>query len=257
MLIDTHCHLDHPLYASDLRQVLTSAQEVGVCAAVIPGADPHHLERAVKLSENHAGLYFAVGVHPLDVEAFDLDFLKQHIDHPKCVAVGECGLDYHRLENPSLKQVQKSVFDAQIKLALEHHKPLIVHIREASMDAYAILKEYPALRGVLHCYNADEVLLDLASNFYFGIGGVATFKNAKSLVKVLPKIPLDRLVLETDAPYLTPHPFRGQRNEPKYMALIVQRVADLLGLDADTLAQITTKNAQSLFDSIPTCVKAS
>ncbi|WP_104706607.1 TatD family hydrolase [Helicobacter bizzozeronii] len=255
MLIDTHCHLDHALYESDLQEVLKSAREVRVNIAIIPGADPQDLKRAIALSESHAGLYFAVGVHPLDQQSFDLGFLKEHIQHPKCVAVGECGLDYHRLENqnPANQQAQQGIFRAQIGLALEYSKPLIVHIREASLDAYQILKSYPNLKGVLHCYNADEVLLGLSSCFYFGIGGVATFKNAKNLVGVLPKIPLDRLLLETDAPYLTPHPFRGQRNEPKHIALIAQKIAHILEMEPHTLAQITTQNAQNLFG----CLKAS
>ncbi|BCZ17122.1 DNAse TatD [Helicobacter sp. NHP19-003] len=247
-LIDTHCHLDHAHYLADVLEVLSNAKEAGVTTAIIPAASPKDLARAIALCEENQNLYFAVGVHPLDLEDFNLDFLKAHINHPKCVAVGECGLDYHYKNDPTTKATQKEVFKAQIALALEYNKPLIVHIREASADAHAILKEHPKLKGVLHCFNGDALLLELAHNFYYGIGGVATFKNAKTLVEILPQIPLERLLLETDAPYLTPHPFRGQRNEPKYIPLIAEKLAKVRQMRLEDLAQNTTANAQALFN---------
>ncbi len=191
-------------------------------------------------------------MHPLDAHRFDHAFLQRHIQHPKCVAVGECGLDYFQRQGVSIdKARQKEVFCAQIELALAYNKPLIVHIREASDDAYAILKSYPHARGVLHCFNGDGILLNLRENFYYGIGGVATFKNAKHLQKTLAQIPLERLVLETDAPYLTPHPFRGTRNEPKYTALIAQQVAQILNIEPAHLAHTTNTNALTLFGLAP------
>ncbi|WP_205436266.1 TatD family hydrolase [Helicobacter suis] len=248
-LVDTHCHLDHPSYQADFLKVLQSAQEVGVQTAIIPAASPKDLKRAIDLCETYQNLYFAVGVHPLDLEEFDLNILREHITHPKCVAVGECGLDYHRLETPDQTIIarQKETFITQIDLALEFEKPLIVHIREASEDAYLILKQYPKLKGVLHCYNAHPLLLKLSSQFYYGIGGVATFKNAKDLVAILPQIPLNRLLLETDAPYLTPHPFRGQRNEPHHIPLIAQKIAEVCCINLEDLAKTTTHNAKTLF----------
>ncbi|BCZ19073.1 DNAse TatD [Helicobacter sp. NHP19-012] len=247
-LVDTHCHLDHAHYLADVCQVLDNAKEVGVNTAIIPAASPKDLGRAIALCESHPNLYFAVGVHPLDLQDFQLDFLKAHIQHPRCVAVGECGLDYHYQNDPTTKTKQQEIFQAQIVLALEFNKPLIVHIREASVDAHAILKQYPELRGVLHCFNGDGLLLELADNFYYGIGGVATFKNAKNLVETLPQIPLKRLLLETDAPYLAPHPFRGQRNEPKYIPLIAEKLAQVRQMDVQELAHSTTHNAQTLFN---------
>ncbi|CRF46030.1 TatD family hydrolase [Helicobacter heilmannii] len=246
-LVDTHCHLDHTHYEADLHQVLEHAKEVGVSTAIIPAASPKDLGRAIALCEENPNLYFAVGVHPLDVQDFNLDFLRAHINHPKCVAVGECGLDYHYQNDPATKARQQEIFQTQIALALEHNKPLIVHTREASADVYGMLKAHPRLRGVLHCFNGDALLLELAYNFYYGIGGVATFKNAKNLVEVLPQIPLERLLLETDAPYLTPHPFRGQRNEPKYIPLVAQKLAQVRQMSVESLANSTTHNAQTLF----------
>lgn len=181
--------------------------------------------------------------------------MEKYVNHPKCIAIGECGLDYFRLpedeaEKIAEKQLQKEVFISQIEFAKRVKKPLIVHIREASNDSREILEKYNAkeVGGVLHCYNASEHLLPLVEdNFYYGIGGVLTFKNAKKLVEVLPKIPLDRLLIETDAPYLTPHPHRGKRNEPFYTTFVSQKISELLDLDEEKVQEITTKNAQKLF----------
>jgi len=255
LIIDTHIHLDDERYADDLEEVLRRAQKEHVDAFIIPGADPATLARAIEIAESHENVYFAVGVHPYDMDSFDESFFNEFLDHPKCVAVGECGLDYFRLEGSDEekaleKQRQAEVFRAQIRLALAFNKPLIVHIRDASHDSRVILEEEGASRvgGVLHCYNADEELLLLAGlNFYYGIGGVLTFKNARRLVEVLPKIPKERLLVETDGPYLTPHPHRGQRNEPAYTRLVVEKMAELLGLDGDEIEELTTRNAQKLF----------
>ncbi|MCK9162230.1 MAG: TatD family hydrolase [Arcobacteraceae bacterium] len=256
MIIDTHCHLDHSDYYDDLDEVINNAQKKGIKQIIIPGASLEDLPRAIEISQKYDMVYFAVGVHPYDIKSFDLDILKQYITHPKCVAVGECGLDYYRLsgtieENNAEKAIQKEIFIKQIKLSIEFKKPLIIHIRDASLDSLHILQEYASseLGGVLHCYNADSQLLVLAKkNFYFGIGGVLTFKNARKLVEVLPKIPLEKIILETDAPYLTPHPHRGSRNEPAYTKIVCEKVAELLNLTPREVAQLTSTNAKKLFN---------
>lgn len=171
------------------------------------------------------------------------------------MAIGECGLDYFRLpedEEEKAKNVklQKEVFISQIKFAKKVKKPLIVHVREASQDSFDILKKYAGedLTGVLHCYNASEVLLPLADlGFYFGIGGVLTFKNARKLLEVLPKIPKDRLLIETDAPYLTPHPHRGKRNEPYYTVFVASKIAEILEEEEKEIRTLTSNNAKTLF----------
>jgi TatD DNase family protein len=255
LIIDTHCHLDDKKYFDDIQDVIKTAKNNGVNRFIIPGADPSTLSRAIELAELYDEIYFAVGVHPYDVDNFDIDYLKKHINHPKCVAVGECGLDYYRLPNDNeLKekniQLQKDVFTAQITLAKEYSKPLIVHIRDASNDSKNILIEQQASKvgGVLHCFNASEHLLILKEhNFYFGIGGVVTFKNAKKLVDILPKIPSNKLLIETDSPYLTPHPYRGTRNEPKYTNEIASKIAQILSISKEELEDITTTNTKKLF----------
>ncbi len=256
MIIDTHCHLDDNRYKDDLEDVINRAKEADVNRYIIPGADPKTLQRAVELSSQYDDIYFAVGVHPYDAKEYNRDMLLEYIEHPKCVAVGECGLDYFRLpetldEIAKEKKIQKDIFIDQIKIANKYNKPLIVHIREASIDSKNILKEYSKSGGVLHCFNANEELLELADyDFYFGIGGVLTFKNAKKLVNVLPKIPIERILLETDAPYLTPHPYRGKRNEPSYTKLVLNKCEELLNIDKKVLETTFFDNSKRLFKAI-------
>ncbi|WP_353662799.1 TatD family hydrolase [Hydrogenimonas sp. SS33] len=260
MIIDTHCHLDDARFDGDLDEVLARAREKGVRGFVIPGANIATLPKARDIAHRYDDVFYAAGVHPYDKEGYDEALLRTFLEDEKCVAVGECGLDYFRLpENEGERHEeiaeQKRVFGAQIELAKAVGKPLIVHIRDASADAMEMLLEHgaEAVGGVLHCYNADEQLLKLAeAGFYYGIGGVLTFKNAKKLPHVLPKIPRERLVVETDAPYLTPHPFRGKRNEPAYTTLVVEKMAELLQSDAETIAEETTRNAMRLFQPLKT-----
>jgi TatD DNase family protein len=207
------------------------------------------------LAEKYDEVYFAVGIHPYDIDKFDEATMEKYVNHPKCIAIGECGLDYFRLPEDEIEKQenikkQKEVFIAQIEFAKKVKKPLIVHIREASNDSRQILIDYNAkeVGGVLHCFNASEHLLALSEhNFYFGIGGVLTFKNAKKLVEILPKIPKDKLLIETDAPYLTPHPHRGERNEPYYTVFVSSKMSELLDLSDDEIQNLTTNNAKKLF----------
>jgi len=256
MIIDTHIHLDDERYLDDLDEVLNRAREGGVQRFIIPGADPKTLPRAIEIAQSHDDVYFSVGVHPYDMASFDsLDFEK-YVHDPKCVAIGECGLDYFRLEGDDEakeleKKRQKEVFTAHIKLAKRYKKPLIVHIRDASRDSKEILLANDAseVGGVLHCFNADDELLSLAKEgFYFGIGGVLTFKNAKKLVNVLPKIPQESLIIETDGPYLTPAPHRGKRNEPFYTTYVAQKMSEILEIELTSIKEITTQNALKLFN---------
>jgi len=255
MIVDTHCHLNDKRFTDDLEEVIHRAKEAGVTGMIIPGADPRELPRAIEIAEQHEGIYFAVGVHPYDKEAFDPDYLEAHIEHPKCIAVGECGLDYFRLpetdeEKAEEKAKQKEIFKAQITLAKKYKKPLIVHIRDASADSLEILKSENAreVGGILHCYNASPILLELAEDgFYYGIGGVVTFKNAKKLVEILPEIPREKLLIETDAPYLTPHPHRGERNEPFYTTLVAEKMSEILQIPRPELEEMIMKNTRTIF----------
>jgi TatD DNase family protein len=214
------------------------------------------LPKAIEICQTYKNIYFAIGVHPYDCENFDIELFHKYINHPKCVAIGECGLDYYRLPKDETKkqkniQKQKEIFKAQIEFAKSVNKPLIVHIRDASSDSKKMLLDYGASKvgGVLHCFNADEQLLSLTNQgFYFGIGGVVTFKNAKKLVNIIPKIPIDRLVVETDAPYLTPEPNRGKRNEPAYTSFVVKKIAQILDIDEKLLLDIILNNTNKLWN---------
>jgi len=222
---------------------------------LIPGADINDLSRAQKIAHANENIYFAAGVHPYHHEQYDEQILLSFLEDEKCIAVGECGLDYFRLPDDdedkiAEKKAQQEVFKKHIQLAKKVKKPLIVHIRDANDDSKRVLLENSAkeVGGVLHCYNASQHLLSLSGEgFYFGIGGVLTFKNAKNLVEVLPKIPLEKLVIETDAPYLTPHPHRGQRNEPAYTKLVAEKIAELLEMSIEKVEELTTNNAKTLF----------
>ncbi|ALV24895.1 ssDNA/RNA exonuclease, 3' - 5' specific [Campylobacter iguaniorum] len=252
MIIDTHCHLDDERYASDLDDVISAATKENVKKLIIPGADINDLPKACKIAQTYENVFFAAGVHPYEVGGYDRAKLLEYAIHPKCVAIGECGLDYFRLPDSGVdeyKARQKEVFIDQIKLACELKKPLIVHIRDANEDSLNILKEYQdsLVGGDLHCFNASPILLELKEKFYYGIGGVLTFKNAKKLVEILPQIPLNRLIIETDGPYLTPEPHRGSRNEPKFTNLVAKKMADILNLTKEEIEEITTKNAHTLF----------
>ena len=255
MIIDTHAHLDDERYNEDLDEVLANAKKNGVEGILIPGADINDLKKAQEIAHSNENIYFAAGVHPYHHEQYDEKILREFLKDEKCIAVGECGLDYYRLpdsqeDKKAEKIAQQEVFKAHINLAKSVNKPLIVHIRDANDDSKRVLIENSAkdVGGVLHCYNASEHLLSLANDgFYFGIGGVLTFKNAKNLVDILAKIPLDKLVVETDAPYLTPQPYRGKRNEPAYTKYVVEKIADLLKKDVKDIENLTTNNAKRLF----------
>ncbi|MDO5045875.1 TatD family hydrolase [Campylobacter sp.] len=261
MIIDTHCHLDDIRYEQDIDEVIKSAYNSGVGGVLIPGADINDLPKAAKISEKFDNVFFAAGVHPYHKEDLDIEVLRKFAAHEKCIAIGECGLDYFRLpkdevEKRADKELQKSVFTSQLDLAVELNMPVILHIRDSNEDCFNILKEYASgLKGaVLHCYNASPLLLELNKfgNFYFGIGGVLTFKNAKNLVEILPKIPKDKLLIETDGPYLTPEPFRGRRNEPMYTLMIAEKMAEILNLNKEDLINLTTSNAKMLFGHFKT-----
>jgi len=254
MIIDTHCHLDDKRYDDDLDAVIENAKSHGVEKFIIPGADPKTLTRAVEISEKYEDVYFAAGVHPYDASSYDRAYLEKFVTHEKCIAIGECGLDYFRLpeseaEIAAEKALQNEVFVDQIRWAKALRKPLIVHIRESSSDCLALLEKYAGEEGgVLHCYNADESLLKLAQkNFYYGIGGVLTFKNARKLINVYPKIPVEKLLIETDAPYLTPHPHRGERNEPSFTTFVADKMSELSAVSRSEIETITSLNASRLF----------
>lgn len=252
-LFDTHAHLHFPDLVADLDGVLERAHAAGVTGIVTIGTDRETNPAAVALAERRAGVHATVGVHPHDAsEATEADFEAMErlaIESPKVVALGEMGLDFFR--NLSPPDVQETVFRRQLGMARRLDKPVVIHCRDAHPEALAILagERVGEVGGVMHCFSADvEVAkrcLDLG--LMISLAGPVTYKNAKALPEVARFVPPDRLVLETDCPYLPPHPHRGQRNEPAWVAITAARVAELRGVSPEALGEITSENARRLF----------
>jgi len=262
-LVDSHCHLDMEQFEADRAAVLERAQACGVSMIVNPGIDLVHSRQAIALADQHPQVYAAVGIHPnssADFSEQTLTQLRELVDHPKVVAIGEIGLDYHW--DTVSRQQQARAFRAQLDLAAELGLPVIIHNREASTALAQILQEGASSAqtrhsplaerpfwGVLHAFSGDAALAQAARgwNFALGLGGPITFKNARALHNLAPQLGLDRLMLETDAPWLTPHPMRGKRNEPAHVALVAERLAELLGTPIEEIAARTTAVARSIF----------
>ncbi len=254
-LIDTHTHLDFPQFDADREAVIQRAQAAGVGLMINVGADLESSRAAVALAEKYECIYAAVGVHPHEAKKLDgaaLAELRDLATHPQVVAVGEIGLDFYRDLSP--RDVQRRAFQAQLAWAGRLGKPVIIHDREAHDEALAILTDWVAAAperrcGVFHCFSGDLAMARraVALGFYLGVDGPITYQNARKLPETVKWLPLDRLLIETDCPYLTPHPHRGKRNEPAYVRLVAERIAALKGISVEELAQATTANARRLF----------
>lgn len=251
MLIDTHTHIDLEQFKDRFDEVLENAKQNGVEKVVIPGVEPSGFERILSLCEKYENVYGAVGVHPEEVNSYNehtQELMKEYLKHPKIIAVGEIGLDYYW--DKSQIDRQKEIFEKQILIAKEALKPVLVHDREAHLDSFEILKKTNAkeVGVVMHCFSGSPEFAAecVKEGFYIALGGVTTFKNAKKAKEVAKAVPLDRLLLETDAPYMTPVPFRGKENQPAYVKFVAQEIAQLRGISFDEVAAATTQNAQRL-----------
>lgn len=247
---DTHCHLNHPDLYAEWQAALFRAQQSGVERLILIGYDVASSRRAVELAAQSDALYAAVGIHPHDAAQCDADALatlRELAQQPRVVAVGEIGLDFYRDLSP--RTAQYEAFHAQMQLAQSLGLPVILHCRDAYDELLGVLEEYPAVRGVLHCFSGTETHAQrgLELGYSLGIGGVITFKSAELLRTIVRAMPRDRLLLETDAPYLAPHPYRGTRNEPAYLPLIAQQVAALWEVPLETLSALTEANVTRLF----------
>lgn len=246
---DTHCHLNHPDLHAEWQSALYRARQSGVHRLIVIGYDLESSQRAVELTSESDALYAAIGVHPHDAARFDEDALRQLRElarRPRVVAIGEIGLDFYRDLSP--RDAQYAAFHAQMQLAAELGLPVVIHCRDAYDELLTVLAEYPSVRGVLHCFSgtAEQAQRGLELGYYLGIGGVITFKSAETLRAVVRSMPRNRLLLETDAPYLAPHPYRGKRNEPAYLPLIAQQVAALWEVSLDALSAQTERNVEAL-----------
>ena len=248
---DTHAHYDSGGFNADRDEVLSSLPTSGVALVVDPGCDVPSSQAAVALAEKYPHVYAAVGIHPGDCAGCtDADFeaIRTLCGHEKVVAVGEIGLDYYWEDNPP-KEFQQMVFRRQIELALELDLPVIVHDREAHGDSLAVVLDYPVLRGVFHCFSGSPEMAQelLKRGWYLGFDGPITYKNAKRAPEVAAVTPLDRIVVETDAPYLTPVPYRGKRNDSRYLPYVIEKLAEWKGVSREEMTDITLKNGKRLF----------
>lgn len=260
MLIDTHCHLDFYQFDPDREAVVQRAAQAGVTVIVNPATDLASSRRTVDLAKQYAGVFAQVGVHPNDAADFGdatVMELRRLADHPKVVAIGEIGLDYYWQRVPHDRQ--QAAFAAQLELAAELDLPVVIHCRDAHADLRDVLRKWvpgaqkrrgrDAILGVLHAYSGDLSMAEevFGWNMVLSLGGPVTFRNAHTLHALVRQLPLERLMLETDAPFLTPHPHRGQRNEPAFVALVAQAIAELKQVELAVVAEHTTYLARAVF----------
>jgi len=246
-LVDSHCHLDDARFDEDRELVIKRAAEAGIetLLAVGTGTGPEDIDVAIRLAESHAGILATIGVHPHDARKADAatwQRMRELAAHPKVVAIGEIGLDYFYDNSP--RDVQQTAFRAQLELAREVGKPVVIHTRDAWDDTFRILRDVMGSAGIIHCFSGgpEEAERLMEMGFYLGIGGVVTFPRSVELQEAVRRMPLDRLLLETDAPYLAPVPHRGRRNEPLFMIETARKVAELKETPLDEIAVVTTGN---------------
>ncbi|MDI6606574.1 MAG: TatD family hydrolase [Candidatus Omnitrophota bacterium] len=251
MLIDTHCHLDFPEFDKDRAEVIRRAKIKGIDYIINIGSSLEGSERSLELSGRYEGVYATVGIHPHEADRFDKqaeDAIRKLAAEKKVVGIGETGLDYYK--NFSRKQNQLSLFISLIGIAKEAGLPLVIHSRQAPEDTLKILKKEMPLKGVVHCFSGDEDFLKrcLDLNFFVSFTCNITYKKADNLKKLVTLAPLQRLLLETDAPYLAPQEFRGKRNEPAYLNLLAEEIARIKGVKKEEVAAVTSENAIRFFN---------
>ena len=248
MIIDTHAHLD---MLNDPKRAIEEALEAGVEKIIVPGVEPDTFEKVIKLADEYENVYAQVGVHPSEAQKFSDDTAGRMMElaaHKKVVAIGEIGLDYYW--DKTFVDVQKKVFKTQIEIANALKLPVEVHDREAHGDTFEILEQMDAKKVLLHCFSASLVFAKrcVEKGWFIALGGVVTFKNAKKVRQVAKEIPLEHIMLETDTPYLTPHPYRGEENAPKYIVLSAKEIANLKDTALSEVERVTTANAQNFFN---------
>lgn len=252
MLVDIHAHVDDSAYDQDREQVIERIRENDMIV-INSASDVPSIATTLELAEKYDFIYATLGVHPYEaaqVNEKELERMDQLLSHPRVVGVGEIGLDYHMEELD--KKLQQKAFIDQLELANKHGMPVVIHDRDAHKDTLDILKSHMKVTGIMHCFSGSYEMAKqcVDMGMYISIGGVLTFKNAKKTVEVIEKIPLERVLTETDCPYLTPEPFRGTRNEPIYTRYVVRKIADIKGMEYDEVMRIVYENVKRVFTKI-------
>ena len=257
MIFETHAHYDDDRFAEDRDAILKSLPEAGIGIVINSGASVESTRDTVELAKKYEHVYAAVGVHPSEIAELNegfFDWMREQASWKKTVAIGEIGLDYYWDKEPEVQERQRYWFGRQIELARETGLPIIVHSRDAAADTMQVMKEHHAeeIPGVIHCYSySKEMALEfIKMGYYIGVGGVVTFKNAKKLIETVEAIPLTRILLETDCPYMAPEPYRGKRNSSLYLPYVVERIAQIKGVTPEEVERVTENNARTLFSKV-------
>lgn len=251
-MIDTHCHINMAEFDNDIEQVIQDAFDQDVKPIIVIGINSDSNKKAIELSKTYEGLYATVGIHPSEADQNSVSSLLTLLDDPKVIAIGECGLDFYWRDDN--KEIQKKVFIEQIELSIKYNLPLVIHTRHSFDEAYECLLPYRGqAKGVFHCFSSDlkDALKAIDLGFYIGLDGPVTFKNGKDAIDIATHVPLERLLVETDSPYLAPMPFRGKRNEPQYLPYIVEAIALHRMIPVADVIKQTTANARKLFSIKP------
>ncbi len=252
MIFDSHSHYDDSQFNEDRDLVLKEIKEKGVIGVLNCGSDLRGLNMSIELAEKYDFVYAAVGIHPEYAQVVDENLIEQirnHAKNPKVRAIGEIGLDYYWEENPP-REVQKKAFRMQMEAARELNLPVVIHDREAHQDTLEIMKEFSQVKGVVHCFSGSVEFAKecLKLGYYIGITGVVTFKNAKVIKEVVKAVPIDKLLVETDCPYMAPTPYRGKRNQSNYIEYIIDEIAELKGITKEDVEKNTIKNTKTLLN---------
>lgn len=257
MIFETHAHYDDDRFNEDRDELLRRLPKEGVGVVINSGASVESTRDTIRLADVYDHVYAAVGVHPSEIAELDEAFLawmKEQAKGEKTVAIGEIGLDYYWDKEPEVQEKQRYWFGRQIELARETNLPIIVHSRDAAADTLQVMKEHHAeeLTGVIHCfsYSKEMAMEFIKMGYYIGVGGVVTFKNAKKLVEVVETIPLERILLETDCPYMAPDPYRGKRNNSLYLTYVRDKIAEIKGVSPEEVERVTEANARTLFTKV-------
>jgi TatD DNase family protein len=258
MIFETHAHYDDDRFGDDREQVLAAVRGSGVEPIINVGSSVGSTRTTLELARTHDYVYAAVGVHPSDIADLNEEtfaWLREQTSFEKTVAIGEIGLDYYWDKEPEVQERQRYWFGRQLELARETGLPVIIHSRDAAADTMQVMKEHRAeeIPGVVHCYSYSKELAEefVRMGYYIGVGGVVTFKNAKKLVETVQAVPLERILVETDSPYMAPEPHRGTRNDSRNLPYVIARIAELKGVSAQEVERVTEENAYCLFSTVP------
>lgn len=258
MIFESHAHFDDSRFDVDRKEILGNIGKNGLDVVINVGASMQMNERTMEIAHEFPRVYAAIGMHPSELASKrddTMDWLRTYATDEKVVAIGEIGLDYYWIKEPDLRQEQKEWFRKQLELARQMNLPVIIHSRDAAKDTLELMKEERAqeIPGVVHCYSysVENALDYIQMGYYIGIGGVVTFKNAKTLKEVVKQIPLDRLLVETDCPYMAPEPFRGKRNSSLYLPYIIEKIAQIKQISPQEVEKVTRENGYQLFSKIP------